>query len=314
MMVFVANIIITQQSSFVKHLLLKYLNSNKYIQCKIIFERLQQMDIKEVFAQRLIQLREDNNITQQALADDLEITRQSLSLYEKADRTINIDLLYKIAKYFDVSADYLLGLTDNKTNDITVKAICEYTGLSDEAVESLADYINIDYLDDYESDQLNVEAIKEKANLLHIDNFDDPVQTLKEIEKFDLIYAQKDIEIRNDFIASDWFWDIVGFISKLNIFSERWEETFINKLRAETKGDNSNEKLFSNKTIELSQECDVIRYLISQKINEYINFYDNRVAEEYKRIITGVHSREKQLEEKILKEAAENGEHNPSEE
>lgn len=272
------------------------------------------MDIKEVFAQRLIQLREDNNITQQALADDLEITRQSLSLYEKADRTINIDLLYKIAKYFDVSADYLLGLTDNKTNDITVKAICEYTGLSDEAVESLADYINIDYLDDYESDQLNVEAIKEKANLLHIDNFDDPVQTLKEIEKFDLIYAQKDIEIRNDFIASDWFWDIVGFISKLNIFSERWEETFINKLRAETKGDNSNEKLFSNKTIELSQECDVIRYLISQKINEYINFYDNRVAEEYKRIITGVHSREKQLEEKILKEAAENGEHNPSEE
>lgn len=97
------------------------------------------MDIKEIFAQRLIQLREDNDVTQQTLADDLGITRQSLSLYEKADRTTNIDLLYKIAKYFNVSADYLLGFTKNKTTDTNLKAVCDYIGLSEEAVKTLSD-------------------------------------------------------------------------------------------------------------------------------------------------------------------------------
>lgn len=244
------------------------------------------MDIKEVFAQRLIRLREDNNVTQQALADDLEITRQSLSLYEKADRTINIDLLYKITKYFDVSADYLLGVTDNKTNDITIKAICEYTGLNDEAVKSLADYIDPEH--SY-----------------------DPAITSKEEQEMQLKTALNDVNVRNDFIASDWFWDIVGFISRLNILSEQWEKTVINEIHAEIKGDNAD--CFYEKSYELSKECDVVRYLITQKINEYINFYDNRIDEEHERTFWE-YKRKDQLKEKILKEAADNGEHNPSEE
>lgn len=95
------------------------------------------MDITEIFAKRLVKLREDNNITQQALADDLGITRQSLSLYEKTDRTINIYLLHKIAKRFNVSTDYLLGLQEEPTNDLDVIAVTEYTALSKEAAEKL---------------------------------------------------------------------------------------------------------------------------------------------------------------------------------
>lgn len=91
------------------------------------------MDNKKIFADRLVELRESRGISQQVLADDLEITRQSLSLYETAKRTINIDLLVKIAKYFNVSTDYLLGLNDNATTDIELKAVCDYTGLSEEA-------------------------------------------------------------------------------------------------------------------------------------------------------------------------------------
>lgn len=283
MIIFVANIIITQQFSFVKRLLLNSLDSNKNIQYKMIFERLQQMDIKEVFAQRLIQLREDNNITQQALADDLEITRQSLSLYEKADRTINIDLLYKIAKYFDVSADYLLGLTDNKTNDITVKAICEYTGLNDEAVESLADFADPYYLEP------------------------DPNEKSKENREMQLKILLNGFKIRNDFIPSDWFWDIIGYISKLDILSEQWENAVINEIRKD------NDILGCKEISKLSKECDVMRYLITEKINEYINFYDKRIDEEHERKFKSF-DRIQQLKEKILKEAAYNGKHNPSEE
>lgn len=97
------------------------------------------MESKEIFAKRLVKLRENRGITQQTLADDLMITRQSLSLYEKAERTINIDLLVKIAKYFDVSTDYLLGMTDNATTDADLKAVCEYTGLSEDAITTFID-------------------------------------------------------------------------------------------------------------------------------------------------------------------------------
>ncbi|HBH95036.1 MAG TPA: hypothetical protein DDX91_04740, partial [Ruminococcaceae bacterium] len=92
------------------------------------------METKEIFAKRLVKLREEKEITQQTLADDLGITRQSLSLYEKAERTINIDLIVKIADYFDVSTDYLLGRTTNKTTDIDLQAVCDYTGLSEKAI------------------------------------------------------------------------------------------------------------------------------------------------------------------------------------
>lgn len=97
------------------------------------------MKTKEIFAKRLVDLREKKEITQQTLADNLGITRQSLSLYEQAERTINIDLLVKISKFFDVSTDYLLGLTQAKTTDTDFKSVCDYTGLSEEAIKTICE-------------------------------------------------------------------------------------------------------------------------------------------------------------------------------
>lgn len=68
--------------------------------------------VDDIFAKRLAELRESKNISQRELAEVLGITRQSISLYEKAERNINIELLTKIAKYFNVSTDYLLGISD----------------------------------------------------------------------------------------------------------------------------------------------------------------------------------------------------------
>ena len=79
------------------------------------------MDYRIEFSKRLIQLREQRGITQQELADKLKITRQSLSLYEKAERTINIELLARIADFFNVSTDYLLGM--DETSTISVKGL-----------------------------------------------------------------------------------------------------------------------------------------------------------------------------------------------
>jgi transcriptional regulator with XRE-family HTH domain len=70
------------------------------------------MTTKEIFAQRLLGMRETRGLSRQQVADDLHITRAALEFYEKGTRTPNINMISEIAKYFDVSTDYLLGLTD----------------------------------------------------------------------------------------------------------------------------------------------------------------------------------------------------------
>lgn len=65
------------------------------------------------FNERLRELREDSNLTQTALAKEILVDQRSLSFYEIGKYEPNLETLIKIAKYFNVSTDYLLGLTDN---------------------------------------------------------------------------------------------------------------------------------------------------------------------------------------------------------
>lgn len=95
------------------------------------------MNYKEEFSKRLIRLRERKGFTQQQLADAIGITRQSLSLYEKAERTINIELLAKIADFFNVSTDYLMGRTDVASMNEDIQTACKVTGLSEEAIKAI---------------------------------------------------------------------------------------------------------------------------------------------------------------------------------
>lgn len=60
------------------------------------------------------ELREDNDKTQEEVCKALNISQQSLSKYENNQRRLPIDILKKYAEYFNVSADYILGLTDDE--------------------------------------------------------------------------------------------------------------------------------------------------------------------------------------------------------
>lgn len=62
---------------------------------------------------RLKELRKKKGISQQRLATDLNTTQNTISRYETGEREPGIDDLTKIADYFNVSIDYLLGRTDN---------------------------------------------------------------------------------------------------------------------------------------------------------------------------------------------------------
>ena len=67
---------------------------------------------------RIKTLREKRGIIQEILAAELGITQQMLSKYEKDVTVIKVDILKKLAEYFNVTTDYLLGMSDVK-RDLT---------------------------------------------------------------------------------------------------------------------------------------------------------------------------------------------------
>ncbi len=64
---------------------------------------------------RLKDLREDLDIKQKDIADYLHIKQNTYSQYENGQRQLPIEVLILLAKYYNVSTDYILGLTDLKT-------------------------------------------------------------------------------------------------------------------------------------------------------------------------------------------------------
>ena len=62
---------------------------------------------------RLKELRKQRKISQLKLAMDLSLSQNSISRYETGERQADYNTLIRIADYFDVSIDYLLGRTDN---------------------------------------------------------------------------------------------------------------------------------------------------------------------------------------------------------
>ena len=63
---------------------------------------------------RIKQLREKRGLIQEILTAELGITQQLLSKYERDITLIKVDILKKIAIYFNVTTDYLLGISDVK--------------------------------------------------------------------------------------------------------------------------------------------------------------------------------------------------------
>lgn len=70
-----------------------------------------------MFGDRLKNLREEANLYQKELGDILNVTSQTISGWEINRTTPDYDMLKKIANYFGVSIDYLLGNVSNKSEE-----------------------------------------------------------------------------------------------------------------------------------------------------------------------------------------------------
>ncbi len=74
---------------------------------------------------RLKESREENGISQQKLADEFHISQQSIWKYENGLSEPDIKTLMQFADFFDVSVDYLIGVSDIKmrTHTASVKQL-----------------------------------------------------------------------------------------------------------------------------------------------------------------------------------------------
>ena len=91
-----------------------------------------------LFPSRLRQLLTSANVTQKQLAEVIGVKPQSISQYVDGAASPSYAALIKIADFFHVSTDYLVGRTDVSTDDMSISAIGNTLGLSEKAVSFIA--------------------------------------------------------------------------------------------------------------------------------------------------------------------------------
>lgn len=91
----------------------------------------------DILPKRIRELKEQRGVSQKKLAEVLDTTPQNISLYENGLSKPSWISIIKLAIFFHVSTDYLLGIEPEPTPDPEMKAMCKYLGLSEAAIQNL---------------------------------------------------------------------------------------------------------------------------------------------------------------------------------
>ena len=94
------------------------------------------------FAANIRKLMDERAVTQDVLAKAIGKTRQTVSQYANGISEPSYEALIKIANFFNVSVDYLLGITDISSQNQSIRSTAEFTGLSQKAVEEIIEAKN----------------------------------------------------------------------------------------------------------------------------------------------------------------------------
>jgi len=105
------------------------------------------------FATRLRELLNVPEVSQAKVAENVGVTRQAISSYSLGTSVPDIEKFIKIADFFGVSTEYLLGRTEIKKADATKQAVSEYLNLSEEAIDAIRllgyGHMEQNFVDDY---------------------------------------------------------------------------------------------------------------------------------------------------------------------
>lgn len=90
--------------------------------------------------QRLGALRVSADLSQKAVADAVGVKRETINQWEAGTRQIKAEHIISLAKFFQVSSDYILGLTDSRQQEQEIREAQSRLGLEDGTVELLTNY------------------------------------------------------------------------------------------------------------------------------------------------------------------------------
>jgi transcriptional regulator with XRE-family HTH domain len=119
------------------------------------------------FKDNLVRLRKEQGLTQQELADDLEINKQQLSEYERGKRTPNFEVLDRIASYFQASPVQLFGTEQERQLEISAQNIDEYDKKAANIILAMQKLNENYYLIEELTEKNNVADILDNGQLLY---------------------------------------------------------------------------------------------------------------------------------------------------
>lgn len=96
-----------------------------------------------MIGERLLNLRKDEGLTQDQLGEIIHVNKHSISSYERDKSEPPDEIKLRIAKYFGVSVDYLLGMTDSPNPYSEERTYIRLPAkFPSKAMDDLKDYIN----------------------------------------------------------------------------------------------------------------------------------------------------------------------------
>jgi transcriptional regulator with XRE-family HTH domain len=105
--------------------------------------------VKSTFGKRLRIIRKEKNLTQADLGKLLEVSSSTIGMYEQERRDPDTDTVIKLADYFNVTTDWLLGISDvrhfyKREIDIPLnKYLLERYGFKKEDIDKVEEYIEL---------------------------------------------------------------------------------------------------------------------------------------------------------------------------
>lgn len=104
------------------------------------------METNQTIGERIKTLRERKNLTQLELSKGINVKRETINQWENGTRDLKTGTIISLSKYFNVSADYILGLSDISHRNYE-DLICDHTELTykvnnfKEWFERMAEYV-----------------------------------------------------------------------------------------------------------------------------------------------------------------------------
>ena len=139
-----------------------------------------------LFKEKLKKLRKEQNLTQEQLAEKLNVSRQAITKWETSDGTPDIENLKQISNFFNISIDELI-----KEENLDLKSNKKYTYTEEFEIDHSKHYdINICQIE-----ELNITSNSEEKVKINISS--DTNENIKDILKikFDNLYNKLDIDI-----------------------------------------------------------------------------------------------------------------------